>query len=112
MKHILHSLLLYSFFSHPNIVSCVMYIISYATASCEMLQIADDIDELQDDGLSEEEISQIVESGRVAEIKWKVRFAALGLAITTIAFFEVNGGVDAVRVLRDSYCMGWVNSAT
>jgi hypothetical protein len=77
--------------------------VSNATASCEMLQNADDIDELQDDGLSEEEISQIVESGRVAEIKWKVRFAALGLAITTIAFFEVNGGVDAVRVLRDSY---------
>lgn len=39
----------------------------------------------------------------MAEIKWKVRFAALGLACTTIAFFEVNGGVDAVRVLRDSY---------
>jgi len=44
-----------------------------------------------------------VESGRVAEVKWKVRFAALCLAVTTIAFFEVNDGVDAVRVLRDSY---------
>jgi hypothetical protein len=62
-----------------------------------------DIDELQEDGLSDEEIEVLVESGRVAEVKWKVRFAALGLAITTIAFFEVNDGVDAVRVLRDSY---------
>ena len=68
-----------------------------------IVTIADDIEELEEDGLSEEEISQIVESGRVAEIKWKVRFAALGLAVTTILFFEVNAGVDAVRALRDSY---------
>ncbi|KAK1735841.1 hypothetical protein QTG54_013547 [Skeletonema marinoi] len=62
-----------------------------------------DIAELKQDGYTNEQIEDLVESGRVAEVKWKVRFAALCLAVTTIAFFEVNDGVDAVRVLRDSY---------
>mmetsp|Transcript_9908 Transcript_9908/g.20130 ORF Transcript_9908/g.20130 Transcript_9908/m.20130 type:complete len:239 (+) Transcript_9908:90-806(+) len=62
-----------------------------------------DIAELKQDGYTNEQIEHLVESGRVAEVKWKVRFAALCLAVTTIAFFEVNDGVDAVRVLRDSY---------
>jgi len=62
-----------------------------------------DIGDLRAEGNTKEEIEHLVESGRVAEVKFKVRFAALCLAITTIAFFEVNGGVDAVRVLRDSY---------
>eukprot|EP00984_Skeletonema_dohrnii_P026698 scaffold16088_cov122-Skeletonema_dohrnii-CCMP3373.AAC.1 len=62
-----------------------------------------DIAELKEDGYTNEQIEYLVESGRVAE----VRFAALCLAVTTIAFFEVNGGVDAVRVLRDSY-IAWV----
>jgi hypothetical protein len=59
--------------------------------------------DLKAEGKTVEEIKLLVESGRVAEVEWKVRFASLCLAITTIAFFEVNGGVDAVRVLRDSY---------
>mmetsp|Transcript_8560 Transcript_8560/g.10820 ORF Transcript_8560/g.10820 Transcript_8560/m.10820 type:complete len:239 (+) Transcript_8560:69-785(+) len=62
-----------------------------------------DIAELKEDGYTDEQIEHLVESGRVAEVDWKVRFAALCLAVTTIAFFEVNDGVDAVRVLRDSY---------
>jgi len=62
-----------------------------------------DIAELKEDGYTNEQIEHLVESGRVAEVDWKVRFAALCLAVTTIAFFEVNDGVDAVRVLRDSY---------
>jgi len=62
-----------------------------------------DIADLEAEGKTDEEIAFLVESGRVAEVEWKVRFASLGLVISTLAFFEVNGGVDAVRVLRDSY---------
>ena len=46
------------------------------------------------------------ESGRVAEIGWKVRYATLGLALTTLTFLEVYyGDKEAVGVLRDSYIL-------
>ena len=43
--------------------------------------------------------------GRKAEIGWKVRYAALALALTTLAAAEVfvNPNKDIVGVLRDSY---------
>lgn len=36
------------------------------------LQIAEDIDELKAEGRTDEEIELLVESGRVAEVNWKV----------------------------------------
>ena len=45
--------------------------------------------------------------GREAEIGWKVRYATLALALTTLAFLEVYlvPDCDAVKVLRDSYVL-------
>jgi hypothetical protein len=45
------------------------------------------------------------DAGRVAEIGWKVRYASLGLALTTLLFLEVyvNPTKDIVSVLKDSY---------
>ncbi len=37
-----------------------------------LLQIAEDTIELREEGLSEEEIAILVESGRQAELDWKV----------------------------------------
>ncbi|GFH55612.1 hypothetical protein CTEN210_12088 [Chaetoceros tenuissimus] len=45
------------------------------------------------------------DAGRVAEIGWKVRYASLGLALTTLLFLEVyvNPTKDITSVLKDSY---------
>lgn len=45
------------------------------------------------------------DAGRVAEIGWKVRYASLGLALTTLLFLEVyvNPTKDIASVLKDSY---------
>mmetsp|Transcript_1057 Transcript_1057/g.1847 ORF Transcript_1057/g.1847 Transcript_1057/m.1847 type:complete len:208 (+) Transcript_1057:249-872(+) len=44
------------------------------------------------------------EEGKLAEIGWKVRYATLGLALTTLAFVEVYfADNDAAQILRDSY---------
>ena len=47
------------------------------------------------------------DTGRVAEIGWKVRYATLGLALTTLAFYEVYFAdkQDAAGILRDSYVL-------
>ena len=47
------------------------------------------------------------DTGRIAEIGWKVRYASLGLALTTLAFYEVYfvHKQDAVEILRDSYIL-------
>ena len=46
------------------------------------------------------------ESGRIAEIGWKVRYASLGLALTTLVFAEVYfADKDSVGILRDSYIL-------
>jgi len=44
-------------------------------------------------------------AGREAEIGWKVRYATLGLALTTLMFLEVfvKAESDPVQILRDSY---------
>ena len=45
------------------------------------------------------------DAGRVAEIGWKVRYASLGLALTTLLFLEVyiDPMKDITSVLKDSY---------
>jgi hypothetical protein len=45
------------------------------------------------------------DEGRIAEIGWKVRYATLGLALTTLAFLEVYlfPENDPARILKDSY---------
>ena len=45
------------------------------------------------------------DDGRIAEIGWKVRYATLGLALTTLAFLEVYffPENDPARILKDSY---------
>lgn len=47
------------------------------------------------------------DTGRIAEIGWKVRYASLGLALTTLAFLEIylNPENDVVGILRDSYIL-------
>jgi hypothetical protein len=47
------------------------------------------------------------EAGRIAEIGWKVRYATLGLALTTLTFLEVYlfPENDPARILRDSYVL-------
>jgi len=47
------------------------------------------------------------DSGRVAEIGWKVRYATLGIALTTLVFLEVyyHPENDVAKVLRDSYVL-------
>lgn len=47
------------------------------------------------------------EDGRAAEIGWKVRYAALGLSLTLLAFLEVKyfPEHDPTRILRDSYVL-------
>jgi len=47
------------------------------------------------------------EAGRIAEIGWKVRYATLGLALTTLAFLEVYlfPENDPARILKDSYIL-------
>jgi len=45
------------------------------------------------------------DAGRIAEIGWKVRYASLGLALTTLVFLEayVDPAKDIMNVLKDSY---------
>jgi hypothetical protein len=45
--------------------------------------------------------------GRQAEIYWKLMYAVLGLALTTLSYVEITvlGTKDAVQILRDSYCL-------
>jgi hypothetical protein len=47
------------------------------------------------------------DDGRIAEIGWKVRYATLGLALTTLAFLEVYlfPENDPARILKDSYIL-------
>jgi hypothetical protein len=45
--------------------------------------------------------------GRQAEIYWKLMYAVLGLALTTLSYVEITTLEinDAIRILRDSYCL-------
>jgi hypothetical protein len=45
--------------------------------------------------------------GRQAEIYWKLMYAVLGLALTTLSYVEITVLEinDAIRILRDSYCL-------